>query len=459
VAAITVDEGTAVEKPADPTRSGYTFQGWFSAESGGTQYTWPHTVTGNVTMHARWRDNSLPVPTQYTISFNSHGGSAVTAITADEGTVVEKPTDPTRSGYTFSGWFSAASGGTLYSWPRTLNADLTIHAQWRDNSQPAPTQYTLSFNSHGGSTVAAITVDEGTVVEKPTDPTRSGYTFNGWFSAGSGGTLYTWPHTLTADVTMHAQWQDTSDPGPTQYTISFDSHGGPAVQAITANEGTLVEKPADPTRSGYTFNGWFSAASDGTLCTWPHTLTANVTIHAQWTLISYTISYTLNGGTNGAGNPASYTVESLPLTLTAPVLTGYTGIWYDNPALTGSPVTGIPAGITGDKTFYAQWRPGVLVAISVWVNEDGAILASNDDVTIYKSPSGENVDGFTATVTGAYSGVQWYLNGDSIGGNQGTEQSIAINAADYVNGSYYLGVTVTKDGKPHSADIYFTVRD
>ncbi|MDR1353144.1 MAG: InlB B-repeat-containing protein, partial [Treponema sp.] len=70
---------------------------------------------------------------------------------------------------------------------------------------PPAAQYTLTFNTHGGSAVAAISAAGGTQIAKPTDPTRSGFTFTGWFSAETGGTLYAWPHTLTANVTMHAQ--------------------------------------------------------------------------------------------------------------------------------------------------------------------------------------------------------------------------------------------------------------
>jgi uncharacterized repeat protein (TIGR02543 family) len=75
-----------------------------------------------------------------------------------------------------------------------------MFAQWTP-------QYTVTFNTNGGSPVAAVTADAGTAVAKPaTDPAKSGHTFSGWFTAASGGTAYTWPHTLTGDVTMHAHW-------------------------------------------------------------------------------------------------------------------------------------------------------------------------------------------------------------------------------------------------------------
>ncbi|MDR1129259.1 MAG: InlB B-repeat-containing protein, partial [Treponema sp.] len=157
-------------------------------------------------------------------------------------------------------------------------------------------QHTITFDSHEGSAVTPITANTGTPVDKPTDPTRTDYSFLGWFDAESGGGLYPWPHTLTANVTMHAQWQDSSQPPPTQYIITFDSHSGSAVPSIPANVNTAVNKPTDPTRTGYSFQGWFSAATGGTEYAWPHTLTGDITMHAHWMAISYTVVYNANSG-------------------------------------------------------------------------------------------------------------------------------------------------------------------
>jgi uncharacterized repeat protein (TIGR02543 family) len=616
---ITADVGTQVSKPADPANGTDVFLGWFSAESGGALYTWPHTLNANVTMHAQWQEAGMPPPIEYTITFNSHGGTVVSTITANAGTAASKPTDPTKGTDVFLGWFSAESGGSLYAWPYTLNANVIMHAQWQEAGTPPPIEYTITFNSHGGTVVSAITANAGTAASKPTDPTKGTDVFLGWFNAESGGSLYAWPYTLNANVTMHAQWMEAGTPPPTQYTITFESHSGSAVTALTANEGTAVSKPTDPTLTGYTFAGWHSAATGGTAYTWPYNMGASVTMHAQWTAITYTmaynanngsgtmeasthtygmpknlsanaftrtgytfggwntaangsgtpyaaganvsnlsstqgaalqlyaqwttitytITYNLNGGTNGA-NPASYTVESLVITLAAPTCTGYTfDGWYVDNGFTGSAVTAILEGSAGDKTFYArwmaiaytvaynanggggimaasahtydmpknlsanaftrtgytfggwntvangsgapysdgesvsnlgstqgaavqlyaQWVSGLSVNIFVWVNEDGNILVSNADITISKSGFDGKPTAFTAEVSGAYSGVQWNLNGDPAFGSQGTAQSVTIKAANYAKGSYYLGVMVSKAGVPYSTDIHVTVID
>ncbi|MDR2739829.1 MAG: InlB B-repeat-containing protein, partial [Treponema sp.] len=282
VQALTAAKGTVVFNPADPGRSGYTFTGWFSAASGGTLYSWPHTMSDNLTMHAQWQAAGEGPSAQYTITFNSHGGSAMAAVTAEAGTAVHKPIDPGRPGYTFRGWFSEETGGTLYSWPYPLSGNLTMHAQWRAEGEPPPQQYTITFDSHGGSAMAAVTAEAEAAVSKPADPSRPGYTFRGWFSEETGGTLYSWPYTLNANVTMHAQWRAEGEPPPQQYTVTFETHGGSAVAAITASAGTTVSEPA-VNRSDYTFRGWFSAETGGTPYSWPYTLNANVTMHVQWT--------------------------------------------------------------------------------------------------------------------------------------------------------------------------------
>jgi uncharacterized repeat protein (TIGR02543 family) len=150
---------------------------------------------------------------RYTITFESHGGSPVAAITGDAGTAVDRPADPEKEGYAFTGWRSAETQGTLYTWPHTLGADVTMHAHWRDTARPPPAQHTITFDSQEGSAVDPVTADAGTQVAKPGNPLREGYAFQGWYDAASGGTEYTdWPHTLTGDVTMYARWQE-NEPG------------------------------------------------------------------------------------------------------------------------------------------------------------------------------------------------------------------------------------------------------
>jgi uncharacterized repeat protein (TIGR02543 family) len=128
----------------------------------------------------------------------------------------------------------------------------------------------------------------------------------------------------------------------------------------------------------------------------------------------------------------------------------------------GASVNTLSATQGATVDLYAQWEPWPDVpvpAVMVWTNEDGNILVSNDDVVLSKSGADGKAGSLTAEVTGAYSGIQWYLYGAPVSGSRGKAQSITVKAADYLNGSYYLGVTVTKGGISYSTDIHFTVSD
>ena len=179
IAPITQDYGTAITTPADPTREGYTFIGWDKAI--------PTTMPAeNVTITAKWEIN------QYTITFDTAGGSEIAPITQDYGTAITAPANPTKEGYTFIGWDKAI--------PATMPAEnVTITAQWEIN------QYTITFDTAGGSTVAPITQDYGTNITAPADPTREGYTFMGWDREI--------PETMPAEnMTVTAQWKDSEKP-------------------------------------------------------------------------------------------------------------------------------------------------------------------------------------------------------------------------------------------------------
>ena len=179
IAPITQDYGTAITAPADPTRKGYTFKGWDKEI--------PKTMPAeNMTVKAQWEIN------QYAITFDTNGGSEIAPITQDYGTAITAPADPTRKGYTFKGWDKEI--------PKTMPAEnITVKAQWEIN------QYTITFDTNGGSEIAPITQDYGTAITAPADPTRKGYTFKGWDKEI--------PETMPAEnITITARWRDTEKP-------------------------------------------------------------------------------------------------------------------------------------------------------------------------------------------------------------------------------------------------------
>ena len=275
----------------------------------------------------------------YTVTYNANGGSVSPASNAvNQGNSVTLPT-PTRSGYTFNGWFTAATGGTKISSPYAPTASITLFAQWTQ---------TITYNANGGTvTPSSNVVNAGSSVTLPT-PTRSGYTFNGWFTAATGGTKISSPYTPTGNVTLFAQWTQNV----TTYTVTYNANGGSVSPASSAvNQGSSVTLPT-PTRSGWTFNGWFTAATGGTKVSSPYTPTAAITLFAQWTRITYLVTYNANGG---VVLPTSNVVNAgSSVTLPTPTRNGYTFNGWFTTAAGGTKVNN-PYIPTSAITLFAQW--------------------------------------------------------------------------------------------------------
>ena len=170
------------------TRAGYTQVGWSTVDGGEKVYGFEDVYTQNeaLTLYPVWNTN------KYTITFDTNGGSEIAPITQDYGTEITAPDKPTRKGYTFKGWDKEI--------PETMPAEnITVKAQWEIN------QYTITFDTNGGSEIAPITQDYGTEITAPDKPTRKGYTFKGWDKEI--------PKTMPAEnITITARWKDTEKP-------------------------------------------------------------------------------------------------------------------------------------------------------------------------------------------------------------------------------------------------------
>ena len=343
--------GATLPTADDMTYTGHTFKGWYDNEglTGDPVTAIGGTEMGNKEYWAKWEIN------QYTITFDTAGGSEIAPITQDYGTAVTAPEPPAKPGYTFTGWNPAL--------PATMPAEnLTVTAQWTVN------QYTITFDTAGGSAIAPITQDYGTAITAPAAPTREGYTFTGWDK--------TIPATMPAgDMTITAQWTVN------QYTITYDLDGGtaegnPDTYTVETDAFTLK----NPTRPGYTFTGWSGTGltgEDNLTVTIPKGSTGNRSYTAHWSLNTYPITYDLNGGT-ASGNPTSYTVESATITLNQPTKTGYTFTGWSGTDLTGEDnlTVTIPAGSTGDRSYTAHWS---LNTYSITYDLNGGTVSGNPD--------------------------------------------------------------------------------
>ena len=204
----------------------------------------------------------------YTVTFNPRNGGSNFTQSGTSGTSITY-TAETYPGSTFNGWFTAPAGGSPVTFPFSLAGSETLYGQWTPDIEIA------TFNSMGGSIVAAETALYGNSISLPAAPTYAGHVFGGWsdgtntYVAGASyGPLYN-------NVTLTAIWTLPN------YTITFNSDLGLAVSSITRQSGTSVALPVD-TRSGYTFVGWYTAATGGTVVASPYTVIGDVTLFAHW---------------------------------------------------------------------------------------------------------------------------------------------------------------------------------
>ena len=226
--------GATIAAPATPTRAGFIFTGWFSAPAGGSPIVFPfsHNQTTDFILYAQWLNTNLIV------SFDSQGGSAVKNKTTLIGAALAAAATPTRAGYTFIGWFTGATSGSAINFPyiHDRTANFTLYAQWVGNP------LTVTFNSQGGSPVAAGQTTSGGAVTDPGNPTRAGYSFGGWFVNASGGARITFAyvHAKITNFTLFAHWiAQPAFSASSSPSISRPVHLASAIQTATiTNTGT-----------------------------------------------------------------------------------------------------------------------------------------------------------------------------------------------------------------------------
>ncbi len=239
-----------------------------------------------------------------TVSFNGNGGTASTPqITVNAGDSVTLP-NATRNGFTFSGWYTAATGGTRVGGngdSYTPSDNIELFAQW--------SAYTVTYNANGGSvSPASDTVDSSGNVTLPT-PTWAGHQFDGWYTAATGGTFVGnagASYSPSSSTAIFAHW--------TAYTVTYNANGGSVSpsSATADNNGTVTL--ATPTRTGYTFNGWYTEATGGTFvgnAGASYTPSSSTTIFAHWTVNTHTVSWENSGSsTTVSRNDGNITISN-----------------------------------------------------------------------------------------------------------------------------------------------------
>lgn len=250
-----------------PLKLGHSFDGWFLDEELTIPFSGP--VNQSLTLYAKFSIKSV------TLTFDVDGGTPVTSITQNYGTAITPPATPTKEGYTFSGWSPEL--------PSTMPADNQIYtAQWSVN------QYTVTFNTDGGNTIEPQNINYGTVLELPT-PIKAGFNFNGWNNLD--GTPFTGTTMPANDLSLKADWVDASSTS----VVSFNTNGGSNIDPIVVTNGQTVDQPANPTKDGFTFAGWFIDEGLETAYVFSNLVNSDIILFAKWEnpkSISHTLVYT-----------------------------------------------------------------------------------------------------------------------------------------------------------------------
>ncbi|MCQ2374828.1 MAG: InlB B-repeat-containing protein [Salinivirgaceae bacterium] len=313
-----------------PTRTGYTFNGFYTAASGGSQYIDANgyitanasstNFSANGALYAQWSVNNYDV-----VWYKNDGTSTtVESNSAAFGSSISAPANPSRTGYTFKGWSASNNGSTISSYGTVAVGGNKFYAIWSPNS------YTITLNNQSATTAGTASITEvygdSFSPSSITIPTKTGYNFGGYYTAANGGGtqcisatgVITVANTqFSANTTLYANWTVN------EYTITLDRAGATngtdvvyetygSKYALTSN-GTAVTSITVPTRTGYTFGGYYTAANGGgtqvigTNGALPANtyFNASATLYAKWTANSYTISYSLNNGTAGSSAPTS----------------------------------------------------------------------------------------------------------------------------------------------------------
>ncbi|HEY5557797.1 InlB B-repeat-containing protein [Acetobacterium sp.] len=243
LASKSVKANASLFQPSKPSYSGYEFDGWYKDKAGNTAWNFSvDTVTADTTLYVKW------VPVIYKMTFNTHSGSSIESLSFPGDTIIAKPTsDTTRDGFKFDGWYQDSA----YTIPWDFATDkatnnITIHAKW------TPIMYDITFNTQGGSSISVLSVQGSTLIKSPSQPTKVGYKFGGWYKEAAGTTEWKmYSDKVAGNTILYAKWENVA------YLVKFNTQGGNTILSQKYDYNKTIVKPTDPTKKYYVFAGWY----------------------------------------------------------------------------------------------------------------------------------------------------------------------------------------------------------
>lgn len=278
-------------EPADPTRAGYLFTGWYTDKNCYYLYNFNKKVTSNFTLYAGWIENK----SYLTIKFNTMGGTSLPDMTIDYGKTLNTRGlgTPTKNGYVFDAWYyDRACTYQVDCYHDTFYEDTTLYAGWIATT---PDYFTVTFNANGGAFGTGNTDDmenvpagENALTYGPVFPTRAGYDFIGWYLDRNARNLYNGDGVYKA-MTLYAGWEKTS---PVYCTINYETNGGSFVMSRNVNYGDPIGASEVSYKDGYEFTGWFTDRSCRSLVNINTPLYNDITLYAGWSEIAPPVTKT-----------------------------------------------------------------------------------------------------------------------------------------------------------------------
>ena len=372
----------------------------------------------------------------YTVTFDSDGGSSVASQSVVIGKYVTEPSTPIKHGYVFLGWYY---GSDKWNFSTPVTGNMTLKAKWTPD--PASCKHAdsandgicdncgtalvwIKFNPDNNTSVTSQIIVSGSCATEPTAPTKENYIFAGWYK---GSTKWIFSTPVTSDLNLTAKWEpdlsncshknanedDYCDICNERLNFSVTYKYGTETLTFLSKYNSYSILDTGFTlpvaeKSHYTFFGWFEdELLTKQVTSIDVTKGGDITLYAGLAPVEYSITYELNDGTNASGNPTSFTVSDLPLTLLAPEKEGYTfGGWYTDNTFTQS-IEEINLDNIGNLTLYAKWTEIIIEFKVTYLDHNSNVLAVDTLIKSKNDQALRNYTDFPALTDTGYSFLGW----------------------------------------------------
>ena len=277
----TINIDTTATEPTT-TKTGFIIEGWYTDAACTLKFNFATIISEDITLYAKWSVQT------FIVSFYTNGGNTIEDAAVEYGNKVTAPAAPTKPGYEFVGWFANEELTNEFDFDTEIFANTTIYAKWIEAT------YTVIFNTNGGGTIDPQTFNYGDALSAPTVPTKTNFTFMGWYLDEALTRKANFPISVEENITLYAKWEVVV------YTVSFDTDCDTVIDDVQVNSGATVEKPADPVKDGYTFEGWYAEVNGEDEFDFNTPITSNITLYARWKAIP--VNKTEGCGSSLGGN-------------------------------------------------------------------------------------------------------------------------------------------------------------